>query len=120
MAELVPLRGEDTYAERVSPCGDWLGSLWGSHVRGLDASSPLRRIRQLISLIITPARTNDPPTGSMHLGGNPNPSHHFSRWVIRSHDDPFPTKERRFLSSTREISTNILTNTTTEKTTVKI
>ena len=46
----------------MDPCG-------GSHVRGLDAGSPLRRIRQLISLIITPARTNDPPTGSMHLGG---------------------------------------------------
>ena len=24
---------------------------------------------ELISLIYTPARTNDPPTGSMHLGG---------------------------------------------------
>jgi len=48
----------------LDPCG-------GSHIRGLDASSPLERIRQLISLITTPARTNDPPTGSMHLGGIP-------------------------------------------------
>jgi len=49
--------------------GTGLDPYGGSHVRSLDASSPLRRIRQLISLINTPARTNDLPTGSMHPGG---------------------------------------------------
>jgi len=29
MAELVSLRGEDTYAESLGPCGDWLRSLRG-------------------------------------------------------------------------------------------
>ena len=75
----------------LDPCG-------GSHVRSLDASSPLRRIRQLISLIITPARTND--LHPVHAPRrNPSPSHPFSRRVIRSHDDSSSTKERGFLTS---------------------
>jgi len=67
---------------------------------------------ELISLINTPASTNDPPTGSMHLGG-------IRTRVTTSHAESSDLttilslqKKEDFHTLSGEISTNIIYNTT--------
>jgi len=78
--------------------------------------SPAQLHDELISLMYTPARANDPPTGSMHLGGIQ------TRVTISHAESPGLTttlslqKKEDFSPNREEISTNILTNTPTEPT----
>jgi len=77
-------------------------------------------MKELISLISTPAMTNDPPTGSMRLGGIQNLSHHFSRKKSSDLTTALPLQKKENFSPHREKSAQTSSQTLPTEPTHKI